>query len=80
MQRYFFDTRDNDTLTQDEDGLEYSEVGEVKSAAARALAEIARDVIPSSDRRELAIEVRDESNRPVLRSMMTFEVQILIDD
>ena len=74
--RYFFDTRDNETFIPDDVGIDYPDLEAVKVEAARALAELARDVIPGSLRRELAIEVRDESG-PVLRARMTFEAVIL---
>ncbi len=79
MPKYFFDMRDNDALTPDDVGLDYSDIQAVKAEATRALAEMARDIVPATDRRELAIEVRDQSNRPVLRAMLTFEVQVLTD-
>jgi len=43
------------------------------------MAELARDVIPGSLKRELAVEVRDEPG-PVLRARMTFEAVILRPD
>jgi hypothetical protein len=45
---YFFDTRDNDTFFEDDEGLEYPDIEAVKVEAARALAELARDVLPGS--------------------------------
>jgi hypothetical protein len=48
----------------------------VKVEAARALAELARDVLPGSLKRELAIEVRDRLG-PVMIARMTFEAMIM---
>ena len=76
MPLYFFDTRDNDTFIEDDVGVELPDLEAVKVEAARALAELARDVIPGSLRRELAVEVRDELG-PVLRALMHFEAVIL---
>jgi hypothetical protein len=73
---YFFDSRDDDEFIEDESGLEFPNLGTVKIEAARALAELARDVIPGSMRRKLAIEVRDEQG-PVLIAKMIFEAVIL---
>jgi hypothetical protein len=73
---YFFDTRDDDIFIEDDVGLEYPDLEAVKVEAGRALAELARDVIPGSLKRELAVEVRDESG-PVLEATMTFEAVIL---
>jgi hypothetical protein len=76
MRRYFFDTRDNDTFVEDDQGLEYSDLEAVKVEAARSLAELARDVLPGSMRRELAVEVRDDEG-PVLIARMTFEAVVV---
>jgi hypothetical protein len=76
MALYFFDTRDNDDFVEDDEGLEYPTLEAVKVQAAKALAEIARDVIPGSVRRHLSIEVRDEQG-PVLIAMMVFEAILL---
>jgi hypothetical protein len=76
MALYFFDTRDNDDFIEDDAGLEYPDLEAVKVAAAKALAELARDVIPGSLRRKLTVEVRDEQG-PVLVATMTFEAVIL---
>jgi hypothetical protein len=76
MQLYFFDTRDNDQFVKDDVGLEYPDLEAVKVEAARALAELARDVIPGSLKRELAVEVRDAQG-PVLIARMTFEASVL---
>lgn len=76
MPLYFFDTRDNDDFIEDDEGLEYPDLEAVKVAAAKALAELARDVIPGSLKRKLSVEVRDALG-PVLVAVMTFEAVIL---
>ena len=77
MPLFYFDVRDNDRLLPDEDGLELPGVEEARHEAARALAEIAKDVVPGSTSRELAIEVRDETKQPLLRTMLRFEIERL---
>jgi hypothetical protein len=72
----FFDTRDNDLFMEDDVGLELPDLEAVKVEAAKALAELARDVIPGSLKRELAVEVRDELG-PILVARMTFEALVL---
>ena len=74
--RYFFDTRDDGSFVQDENGLDLADLEAVKAQAALALAEMARDVLPGSTKRELSVEVRDE-RQPILRAVMTFEVVVL---
>lgn len=78
MPRYFFDTRDNDTFVEDDEGLEFDGLETVKIQAAKFLAELARDVLPGSLKRILTVEVRDE-RQPVMRAMLTFEAVLLID-
>jgi uncharacterized membrane protein len=76
MPLYFFDTRDNEIFIKDDEGLDYPDLDAVKVDTAKALAELAKDVVPGSLRRELAVEVRDESG-PVLIARMIFEALIL---
>ena len=68
---YFFDTRDGDTFVPDEIGLELQGIEEARDQAAVYLAEMAKEVLPGSTRRELAVEVRDSV--PVLRAYLVFE-------
>ena len=76
MPLFFFDTRDNENFIEDDVGHEYPDLEKVKVAAAKALAELARDVIPGSLRHKLSVEVRDDLG-PVLMAVMTFEAVIL---
>jgi hypothetical protein len=76
MALYFFDTRDNEIFMEDDIGLELPDIEAVKAEAASSLAELARDVLPGSLKRELAVEVRDHDG-PVLDALMKFEAIIL---
>jgi hypothetical protein len=76
MPVYFFDTRDNDTFIEDDEGLDLPDTEAAKVAAATSLAELARDVLPGVAKRELAVEVRDD-NGSVLKALMKFEAIIL---
>jgi hypothetical protein len=71
--RYYFDSRDNDTFIEDDEGLEFPDIEAARDQATTALANMARDVLPGSVRRELAIEVRDEAKEPLLRTTLMFE-------
>jgi hypothetical protein len=73
--RYFFDTHDDNQVIEDDVGTECMDLGEVKALAALSLAELARDVLPSSIKRDLAVKVHDEPN-PVLESHLIFEAII----
>ncbi len=73
MPLYYFDSRDGDSFIEDDEGLEFPDIETARDQATAALADIARDVLPGSVRRELAIEVRDEHKQPVLRTCLVFE-------
>lgn len=77
MPLYFFDTRDNDTFIEDDVGVELADLEAVKVEAATALAEMARDVLPGSLQRNLAVEARDE-HQPVLKANLRFEAVLLV--
>jgi hypothetical protein len=76
MPLYFFDTRDDDTFVSDDDGVELPNIEAVKGVAAASLAELARDVLPGSTRRNLAVEVRQE-RQPVRNAVLAFEAVVL---
>jgi hypothetical protein len=71
MPHYYFDTRDGETFTTDEIGVVLPSLEAARDQAAVALAEMAKEALPGSVRRELAIEVRDEA--PVLSTSLVFE-------
>jgi hypothetical protein len=74
MVRYFFDIRDNERFYPDDVGVELSSIDKVKAEASRAMGEIAKDALPGSEVRILAIEVRDDLG-PVLRVTLRFEIE-----
>ena len=78
MPLYFFDTRDNDLFVEDQVGVELPDLEAVKRQAAISLAELARDVLPGSLSRKLAVEVRD-GRQPVLKALLTFEAVMLVE-
>lgn len=74
MPRFDFDTRDNDDFGADDTGLDLPSVQIAKEEAAKALADLARDVLPAAVVRTLSVEVRDDEG-PVLRASLRFEVE-----
>jgi hypothetical protein len=82
MKRYFFDLRDGDELTPDDEGLELSTMEAVQEEAARSLADMARDASRRPDNgangtgHRMAIEVRDDTG-PVLQAKFTFQIKRL---
>jgi hypothetical protein len=77
MALYFFDTRDDDTFLQDDEGVDLPDVEAALRAASASLGELARDVLPGSARRELSVEVRDERGT-VLHARLSFEAVVLV--
>ena len=73
MPRFYFDSRDGDSFIFDEDGLTFPDIETARDQATAALADMARDVLPGSLRRELTIEVRDENKEALLRTSLVFE-------
>jgi hypothetical protein len=73
MPRYYFDFRNDHACTFDEVGVILDGIGTARDQAARRLAECARDILPGTDRRVLAIEVRDEAKQPVLELRLVFD-------
>jgi DNA-binding phage protein len=79
MAFYYFDTFNGEELITDEIGLEFPDLEAVKVEAARGLADIARDVVPGHERLELYVAVRDHQSRPILKTIMVFEIVVLIE-
>jgi hypothetical protein len=75
MPRFYFDVRDGVTVMLDDTGLDLDSIDEATEEAARTLGEIAREVLPRSVMCELAIEVRDADQQPLLSTTLRFEVQ-----
>lgn len=80
MPRYYFDLRDGDDLTPDDEGLELASMVAVQEEAAHSLADMARDSVrrhaKNGARHRMAIEVRD-NNGPVLQVKFTFAIEKL---
>lgn len=74
MPRYFFDWHDP-TRDRDTSGVDFSDLQAAKDEAARALVEGAMELLPVTDRRELAITVRSEDDMPVFTATLILEVK-----
>ena len=66
--------RAKQTFICDEIGVEIASFEEVKTEASRAMADFAKDMLPSSVVRVLAIEVQDDVG-PVLKVSLRFEIE-----
>jgi len=79
MPRYFFDTRDGSDFVRDEEGQELVGMEAARDEATWGLADLARDALPGAVRRELAVEVRDGTDRQLLRASLWFEIAVIAD-
>jgi len=69
MPRYFFDVRDEDSLSRDETGLELESFDSARTEALRALSELVREALPQTDRTFIAIDIRDAPRGRLLASV-----------
>ncbi|HVI80308.1 MAG TPA: hypothetical protein VM715_19560 [Candidatus Acidoferrum sp.] len=76
MPLYYFDTRDGPDFIRDEIGLELDGIEAARREATLGLADFAKDAIPGSVRRELAVEVREHTEHALLRATLWFEVTV----
>jgi len=58
---------------RDEVGMELDGIEAARDEATRGLADLAKDVLPGSVRREVAVECRHEADHNVLRAALWFE-------
>jgi hypothetical protein len=75
MTRYFFDTRDDALASSDEFGIAMQSLTEAQLEAARCIAEMAKDVVPSSVARDLEVTVRDETGKQLMRATLNFKIE-----
>ncbi len=73
MPRYYFDCRDDGQSIRDDEGVELANLDTAKEAAARALAEIARDLLPHSSTGSLGMDVRNDNDEVLLTTELTFK-------
>ena len=80
MPRFYFDIREGNRLVPDEDGLEFPTVNEARDDASRTLGQMMKEAMPDGQHHDLAVEVRGDDKRPLLKVQITFEVQPLAND
>jgi hypothetical protein len=73
MPRYYFDVRNDEACSFDDDGLVLDGLQAALDQATRTLTEHAREVLPRVTRKVLAIEVRDEAKRPLFELRLAFD-------
>jgi hypothetical protein len=76
MPRYFFDTDDGTRSIEDNEGLDLVGVEEAQVEAHRALADMARDVVPGGSQRTMMVRVRDRRGTTVLSASLSLLVRM----
>jgi hypothetical protein len=79
MALYYFDIRDGNRLFPDDQGSEMDGLNAARIEAFAALADYVKEIAPTENRRRVAIEVRDEDSKPLLKAVVIFEVEVLGD-
>ena len=64
MPRYRFNVRRDERVFLDPESQELPGIEEAEAEALHALAEMAKDAIPATMNRELAVEVAEETGKP----------------
>ncbi len=72
MPHYYFDTRDDDKFVCDDVGVELPDLKAATIIATKSLAELAMEVLPGSMARCLGVDVRDDQQREVLTTELTY--------
>ena len=78
--RYYFDIWTGDRVTQDDEGVECATNQAACEAAAKALLDLAKDLVVETTGVELSIEVSDQAKKPVCRVMLQLQIERLGPD
>lgn len=77
MPRYYFDVRDGESASTDDEGIDFRTLESAWSEAARCAAELAKDRLPERlvhGDQQMTVDVRDECG-PVMAISVTFSVE-----
>ena len=75
MPCYHFESHDGMRFTTDETGVELDGINAARQEAARRLAELAQEILPDDDRREVVIEVKGETGQRVLVAKLSVSIE-----
>lgn len=73
MPRYYFDIRESNDVSADEEGLELPDVKAAEVEAAQTLAEMAKATLGGAERHYLAVEVRTDDG-PLFKAALVYEM------
>lgn len=77
MPRFYFDSSDGDHFLRDETGVDLPSREAARREALKGLSEMAKDVVPRADRRELLISVRESDAGPFFRAELSLVAEWL---
>ena len=78
MPRYFFDIDDGDTCSPDDEGLDLNGPWEAREKAIDVLPDVARDVLPDGNRRDMITSVRDETGMVLFRAKLSLVAEWMV--
>jgi len=73
--RYFFDVHDGASLMWDEEGQDLDGADSACCEAQGRLADFVRDLPPDGTQRTIAVRVRDQVGRPVVKAALSIIVE-----
>ena len=77
MPRYYFDVRDEEGISTDDEGIEFRALEGAWMEAALSAAELAKERLPARlfhGDQQMTVDIRDERG-PVIRVSVTFSVE-----
>jgi uncharacterized protein DUF6894 len=75
MPRYHFDLHDGARFTTDQTGVEMDGLKAARQEAARMLGDLAQELRLDGDRRDVVIEVKDETGQRVLVAKLSVSIE-----
>lgn len=78
MARYYFDSRLDGVTVRDETGVDLADLQSARTEAARALGEMAKDLLPDTVFQTLQIIVRDRAGTSLLVNALTYHTQPIV--
>ena len=75
MPRYFFDIDDGERQDRDDVGQDLPDLKAARDAAIEVLPDIARDVLPDGDRRDITSSVRTDHGGVVFRAKLSLTAE-----
>ena len=74
MPRFYFDVREGTRFVSDEGGIEFDSLDAAEHHAAQIAAEIGRDKLPSSDPRDIIVDLRNEHKQRVITVTVSMRI------